>query len=107
MVLFPGTAAAVGVPVERAMPKSMISGSSSASIMMFAGFRSRCTTPAWCASTSPATTSRAMRTIDVRHRDVLDVADVTEVVDAHDVLVRHLPCEQQFAFEAAADFRSD
>ena len=40
-------------PVERAIPKSMISASPSPSIMMFAGLRSRCTTPAACAATSP------------------------------------------------------
>ena len=57
---FPAPASA-GPPEERAIPKSMISGSSSASIMMLAGFRSRCTTPASFAACNPATTPRAMR----------------------------------------------
>ncbi len=60
MVSAPGTAWPVGVPVDRAMPKSMISTLSSSLIMMLAGFRSRWTTPALCASTRPATTDRAM-----------------------------------------------
>ena len=100
----------------------MIIASSSASIMMLAGFRSRWTTPALCAATSPATTERAMRStsatgsglrlrstvdeigaVDVRHRDVLDAVDLAEVVNADDVLVRDLAREQQLALEAPLD----
>jgi hypothetical protein len=40
------------------MPKSMINASPCESIMMLAGFRSRCTTPAACAATRPDTTAR-------------------------------------------------
>ena len=29
--------------------------------------------------------------LDVRHRDVLDAVDLAEIVNANDVLVRHLP----------------
>ena len=43
------------------MPKSMISASPSAPSMMLAGLRSRWTTPASCAATSPDTTERATR----------------------------------------------
>ena len=109
---------------ERAMPKSMISASPSASIMMFAGFRSRWTTPAVCAATSPDDDRRARcaarvgtgslpsrfrivarsAPVDVRHRDVLDAVDLAEVVNADDVLVRDLAGEQQLALEAPLDF---
>ena len=50
-------------PVDRAMPKSMISASPSLPIMMFAGFRSRWTTPAACAATRPDTTDRMIRSV--------------------------------------------
>ena len=103
----------------------MIIASSSAPIMMLAGFRSRWTTPALCASTSPATTAASdaqdvgeqaavpsrlriddeVGALDVRHRDVLDAVDLAEVVNADDVLVRDLAREQQLALEAALDFR--
>ena len=43
------------------MPKSVISASSPAPTITLAGFRSRCTTPAACAATSPAQMRRAMR----------------------------------------------
>ena len=97
--------------------------SPSASIMMLAGFRSRCTTPALCAATSPETIARAMRmtrrtgslpsrfrtrrqvgALDERHRDVLDAVDLAEVVNADDVLVGDLTGEQQLALEAPLDF---
>ena len=90
--------------------------------MMFAGFRSRWTTPASCAATSPPTTERAMRStrgpaacrrvlenrrevgaLDVRHRDVLDAVDLAEVVNADDVLVGDLTRQQQLALEAPLD----
>ena len=41
-----------------------------------------------------------VRSLDVRHRDVQDVVDVTEIVDADNVGVRDLAREQQLAFEA-------
>ncbi len=50
----------VSPAVDRAMPKSMINAWSSASIMMLAGFRSRCTTLASCAATSPDATCLAI-----------------------------------------------
>ncbi len=50
-----------GPAVDSAIPKSMIIASSSTPIMMLAGFKSRWTTPALCASTRPETTARAMR----------------------------------------------
>ena len=50
-----------GRPAERAIPKSMIIAWSSASIMTLAGFRSRCTTPAWWAATSPDSIVRMIR----------------------------------------------
>ena len=100
----------------------MISAWSSASIMMLAGFRSRCTTSASCAATSPAATCRAIdrargdrhpalaaqdagkiRALDVRHRDVLDAVDLADVVDADDVPVRDLAGEQQLALEPPLD----
>ena len=37
----------------------------------------------------------------VAHRDVLEPAELAKVVDAHDVLVRDLPRQQQLALEAA------
>ena len=86
---------------------------------MLAGFRSRCTTPASCAATSPAATWRAMDSalrdgqlplavqdrrevgaVDVRHRDVLHALDFAEVVNAHHVLVGDVPRQQQLALEA-------
>ena len=119
----PGHGPATGRPVDRAMPKSMINASSSSSIMMLAGLRSRWTTSALCASTRPETTERAIRSartggsrpscrstrgevgaLDVRHRDVLDAADLTEIVNADDVPVRDLPREQQLALETPLDF---
>ena len=42
--------------------------------------------------------------LDVRHRDVLDAADITEIMNADDVPVRDLPREQQLALETAFDF---
>ncbi len=42
---------------------------------------------------------REVLPFDERHRDVLDAVDLAEVVDPHDVRVRHLACEQQFPFE--------
>src|SRR5262249_39147623 len=39
-------------------------------------------------------------TLDVRHRDVLDAADLSEIVNTDDVLVRDLAGEQQLALEA-------
>ena len=41
-----------------------------------------------------------VRPVDVRHRDVLDAVDLAEIVNANDILVGHVPGEQQFAFEA-------
>ena len=40
---------AVSLLMRKAMPKSITRGKSSASTMMLAGFRSRCTTPCSCA----------------------------------------------------------
>ncbi len=40
---------------------------------------------------------------DVRHRDVLDAVDLSQVVDADDVRMRHLPGEEQLTFEACFD----
>ena len=105
------------------MPKSMISACSSSPIMMLAGLRSRCTTPASCAAARPDATWRAISSarrhrqlpsrlstrrevvaLDVRHRDVLDAVDLAEIVNADDVLVRDLAGEQQLALEAPLDF---
>ena len=91
--------------------------------MMLAGFRSRWTTPALCASTRPgddgardaqhlrnrqlalALQNRGeVRAVDVRHRDVLDAVDLAEIVNADDVLVRDLARQQQLALEAPLDF---
>ena len=112
-----------GTSGDRAMPKSMISASPFASTMMFAGFRSRWTTPALCAATRPATTSRAIRMTSgtarrpsrlrsvarsspsTKHRDVLDALDLAEIVNADDVLVGHLTGQEQLPFEPALDFR--
>ncbi len=44
---------------------------------------------------------RQLLALDERHGDELDAVDLAEVVDAHDVLVRHLAREQQFLLEAA------
>ncbi len=46
---------------------------------------------------------RQIRALEVRHRDVLDAVDFAEVVNADDVLVRDLPCEQQLLLEPALD----
>ena len=40
---------------------------------------------------------------DERHRDVLDAVDLTHVVNAHDVAMRHLAGEQQLLLEPAFD----
>ena len=42
--------------------------------------------------------------VEVRHRDGLDAVDLAEVVNAHDVLVRHLAGEDQLLFEPALHF---
>jgi hypothetical protein len=42
---------------------------------------------------------REVGPLDVRHRDVRDAVDLTEIVDADDVLVRDLAGEKQLAFE--------
>jgi len=52
-------AASTAPPLDRAMPKSMISVSPLMPIMMLAGLRSRWTTPALCAATRPDTIARA------------------------------------------------
>ena len=117
----PGFPAGSAEEADRAIPKSMIMAwPVPVSTMMLAGLRSRCTTPALCAATSPDTTPRATVTtcsigsprsfffriddelgpVDVRHRDVLDAVDLAHVVDAHDVRVSHLPGEQELALEA-------
>ena len=86
--------------------------------MMLAGLRSRWTTPASCASTSPRTTGRSIRSasgtdtvpsrlriveqvlaLDEGHGDVLDAVDLAEVVDPHHVLVGDLAGQQQLPFE--------
>ena len=116
-------AAADGAPDERAIPKSMIIASSSAPIMMLAGLRSRWTTLAVCAATSPETMPRAMRRIFGmgRRPSLLETVarsapstygivmylmpqHLADVVNAHDVLVRDLAREQQLALEAPLDF---
>ena len=105
----------------RAIPKSMMTALSP-SIMMLAGLRSRCTTPASCAASSPAATCRMILrasgtaslplrfrscrqvlAIEIRHRDVLDAADFAQIVDADDVPMGDLACEQQFLLESALD----
>ena len=50
-----------------------------------------------------AQNGRQVGAFDVRHRDVLDAVDLSEVVDADDVLVRDLPGQQQFLLEATLD----
>ena len=55
--------------IERAMPKSMITGVPSASIITLAGFRSRCSTRAAWAAASPEATERAI--VSVRPTDSL------------------------------------
>ena len=42
---------------------------------------------------------RQIRAVHVRHRDVLDAVHVAEIVNAHDVLVRHLSREEELALE--------
>ncbi len=44
---------------------------------------------------------RQIGALHVRHRDVGDAVDLSEVVNADDVLVRDLTREQQLVFEAA------
>ena len=48
-----------------------------------------------------------VRSLDVRHRDVLDAVDLADVVDADDVPVRDLSGEQQFALEPAFELLRD
>ena len=43
---------------------------------------------------------REIPAFDVRHRDVLDAVDLSEVVNPDDVLVRDLPGEEQLALES-------
>ena len=108
-----------GMPIERAMPKSMSKALPCRSTMMLAGFRSRWTMPSACAATSPESDCLAIDSVrasgmrpsspkngreilafDVRHRDVLDAVDLSEVVNSDDVLVRDLPGEEQLALES-------
>ena len=122
----PCFAGAAGSPVDRAMPKSMISAVPSACSMMLAGLRSRWTTPTAWAAASPDATERAIcstfgvasrpsaRTAVVRsvpstyeHRDVLDAVDLPDVVNADDVLVGDLAREQQLPLEAPLDVGGD
>src|SRR5207244_7637506 len=42
---------------------------------------------------------REVVALDVRHRDVLDAVELPDVVDADDVLVRHLAGEEQFLLQ--------
>ena len=46
---------------------------------------------------------RQVRAFDVRHRDVLDAVDLSEVVNADDVLVGDLAGEQELLLEPALD----
>ena len=113
----PAAPPAGGPEVDRATPKSITRPSPSASTMMLAGLRSRCTTPARWAAPSPDATLRAMiitrhrqlalaledggqvLALEERHRDVLEAVDLADVVDADDVLVRDLAGEQQLLLE--------
>ena len=80
------------------------------SSMMFAGLRSRWTTPRSCAAASPAASCRASSTrpvfrkpadpferrreilaVDVLHREIQIALDLADVVDATDVGMRDLP----------------
>jgi hypothetical protein len=47
---------------------------------------------------------REVLAVDERHRDVLDAADLAEVMNPDDVLVGDLPGEQQLALESPFDF---
>ena len=44
-----------------------------------------------------------VRAVDVRHRDVFAAVDLAEIVNSHDIGVRHEPREQQLALEPAFD----
>jgi hypothetical protein len=57
----------------------------------------------WNSQALIAQDRRQIRALDVRHRDVLDAVEFSEIVDAHDVLVGDLPCEQQLLFETPLD----
>jgi hypothetical protein len=105
------------------MPKSVISASSPEPTITLAGLRSRCTTPAACAATSPRRSAaqpqraldgrpplprqqrREVGPVHVGHGDVLEALDLPEVVDADDVLVRDQPGQEQLALEPALDLR--
>ena len=50
-----------------------------------------------------AQNARQIGALDVRHRDVLDAVDFSEVVNADDVLVRDLTGEEQLLLEAPLD----
>ena len=88
------------------------------SSMMFAGFRSRCSTPRSCAAARPAQICRAISmrlvlrqpadaaqqrrqilAVDVLHREEELAVELADVVDAADVRVRDLPRRPHFVVE--------
>ena len=44
---------------------------------------------------------------DEGHGDVLDTLDLTDVMDAYHILVSHLTCQEQLAFEAPVELFGD
>ena len=49
---------------------------------------------------------RQVPPLDVRHRDVLDAVDLTQIVNPNDVLVCNLPGQQQLALEPPLDIEA-
>ena len=47
--------------------------------------------------------AREIRALHVRHRDVLDAVDFPEIVNPHDMFVRHLTGKEQLVLEALFD----
>ena len=105
-------------PDAPARPKSVIRIRPPPSSMMFAGFRSRCTTPRSCAAARPAQIWRAssiarscgkaadapeqrrqILAVDVLHRQERVAFELADVVDAADVRMRHLPRHPHFGVE--------
>ena len=85
-------AGAAASPVDRAMPKSMISAVPSACSMMFAGLRSRWTTPTACAAASPDATERAMcSTLGIGRRASSRTAVARSTPSTYDIVMYLMP----------------
>ena len=111
------------VPARPARPKSVMRTRPSASSMMLAGLRSRCSTPQSCAAARPAQIWRAISVarsreaadalqqpgqifaVDQLHRQEHAAVVLADVVDAADVAVRHLARDAHLVVELGEPLR--